>query len=226
MSSNQQIFTDLHVLYQEGQRSFSFLVLYRGVPVEATALLHYLADERAWFTVQSPGLACVQVARRVVVLSNGMLEPIEGRVFVVHPSIAQVALGEFCFASSRLSHRRELRVEPVEPFSAVLQGDKTSLDVRVVDLSLRGAGIRLVAELPADFSQDNSLQVTMQLPTGETRLQAKLRNTSRLSQGSRISVEFTGNESGRYVVLRYLMQRRAEIFAEVHQLHADSLKKL
>ncbi len=219
MSSSEQILTDFQTLLQEGQRNFTLMTVYKGVPVNAPSILQKVDAEIAWFSVRPPGLAFAQPGSRLLVLSNGFLEQIDAEVVAWDHETANIGLNNFIFAGGKFANRHELRVEPQETFCITLMDEAKIFKVEGVDISLHGLGVLLAAEVcPPELAAGKELGIEIEFPDEMVSLQGRILRSSQQDSGWRFSIEFTSNAQSKAHVLHYIMHRRDEIFSELHQL--------
>jgi hypothetical protein len=95
----------------------------------------------------------------------------------------------------------------------------------IADLSVRGLGVRLpFQELATTFTQGKLVAVTLGLPEGQVKVEGRIRNIVRTPDFLRLAIEFSGAVPEKATIVRYVMQRRSEIMAEVRQLYADAIR--
>lgn len=220
MSSTNLILTDFQALLLESQRNFSLMTLYKGVPVNTPAVLQRIDGDIVWFKVRPPGLAFAQPGSRLLVLSNGFLEPVDGQVVRWDHETANIGLSQFVFAGGKYASRHELRVEPQETFCITLMDGSKIHRVEGLDISLHGLGLRLNQEqCPPELMPGKELAIEIEFPEQTLTLQGKILKTVKIEEGWRFSVEFTCSADEKSKILHYIMHRRDEIFSELHQLH-------
>ncbi len=221
MSHSQHILTDFEVLFDEGQRSFSLISLYKGVPVNTSATLQGVDKQVAWFHVPPPGLAFAQPGAKIFVISNGFLEPVDGRVVGWDHETTNIGLSDFTFAGGTFANRHELRVQPEETFSVTLVDGERLFQVEGIDISLHGLGLMLrTEECPAELTPGKELGIEISFPARCVGLRGRILRLVRQDDGWRIPVEFTCGPDEKKHVLQYIMLRRDEIFSEINRLHS------
>jgi hypothetical protein len=222
MSVSERIAVVLQMIVKEGQRDFSLISMYKGVPFSATASISSFDEQRVWFHVQTQGLFYIWPTAKVYLLSDGLLDPIAAQVDEIQPVDNLVRLSGFAFAGMHFAHRRDLRVEPASPLDCLVQTSAGALAGEVVDLSMRGIGVHL-ANLPKNLTHDLDSHVTVDLtlPEGVVNLAGHVRRIGAQPPVTRLAIEFTGNEPEKSLVVRYLLERRRQIVEEVNQINAN-----
>jgi hypothetical protein len=233
MESNKYILTDIQAVLQENHREFSLLNIYKGVPLLCRARLDRVADEAAYFTVQPPESATLKLESTTLLLSDGLLEPLEAQVQCIDLASGEFRLSGFSYAGSKFANRRELRVEPKEKLPVEIAADSHTLHGEVADISVRGLGLRLpLAELTVLFVPGKTVAITLHLRDKEdgeekqvvVRLEGKIRSVIRTKTYLRLAIEFTGAVPEKATIIRYVMLRRAEIMGEIRQLYEAAIK--
>ncbi len=220
MDQSVRVTTDLQAILVEKQRDFQLLSFYKGVPFMCNARLESVSGEQVVFTAQPPICAVLQLQREVTVLSNGLLEPIQGRVERFDLASGETILTGLAYAGSKFANRLELRVEPESQLQVALELGGLTLACKVIDISMRGIGLRLPGPPPGTpIAHGGTVGVLLMLPGNTVSLRGRVRNLVRGNTGLRISIEFTAEVPEKVHVVRYIMRRRAEIFAEVGALY-------
>jgi hypothetical protein len=153
-------------------------------------------------------------------LSEGLLEPIEAHMQLFDREARVIWLDHFVYAGSKLSNRRELRVEPEGTVQVLLEVDGEEQMAHLADLSMRGAGVRVEEELPASVIPGKILDLRLRLPEGELELAGRIRNLIKFDHTTRLSIEFTGTLPNKAPIVRFIMLRRAGILAEMQKMAA------
>jgi hypothetical protein len=226
MTISAHILADLQAVLSEGHHDFSFLSLYKGVPLVCRARLTHVTDHEARFVVQPPESAALKEKKTTLVLSDGLLEPLEAKVSCLDLANGEFVLRDFAYAGSKFANRRELRVQPAGGEKVKIASDGRVLVGHIADLSVRGLGIRLpIQEVSADFSQGKLVAVTLELPEGSVSMEGKIRSLMRDPDNLRLAIEFTGAVPEKATIIRYVMQRRSEIMAEVRELFIKAVQQ-
>lgn len=218
MESSKQISADLKSVLLEKHLNFELLNTYKGVPFVCKAVLLEVKEETACFGLSADNSFAWESAQNILILSEGLLEPIEARLLSYDRKANTLRIGNFGYAGSKLSNRKELRVEPEGTVEVILEADEGQKTAFLADLSMRGAGIRAKEDLPASLNQGKELNLCLRLPEGEIKLSGKIRNIARAANARRISVEFSGVAPDKTLIVRYIMRRRAEIMAEMRRM--------
>lgn len=220
MESSKQISADLKSVLLEKHLNFELLNTYKGVPFICKAILQEVEGGTACFGLSSASAFAWETVDNTLILSEGLLEPIEARRLTYDRKSDTLQVSDFIYAGSKLSNRKELRVEPGEAVEIILEAGGGPKMASLADLSMRGAGIRMATDFPPTLSQGKELDLLVRLAEGEVRLLGKIRNISRSNKGARLSVEFVGVTPDKTSIVRYIMRRRAEIVAEMQQMSA------
>lgn len=220
MESSKQISADLKSILLEKHLNFELLNTYKGVPFICKAALEAVEAESARFGLHPASAYAWGTVNHTLILSEGLLEPIEARLQQFDRAARAIWVDRFVYAGSKLSNRKELRVEPAGAVEILLEADGEALTAHLADLSMRGAGVRLAGELPDAFIQGKLLELRLRLPEGELKLAGKIRNLTKLERGTRLSLEFTGGVSDKTLIVRFIMRRRAEITVEMQAMAA------
>lgn len=225
MVTAAQILSDLGAVLREGHQDFSFLSLYKGVPLICRAKLKQVSKNEALFIVQPPESAALQREKVTLVLSDGLLEPLEAKVECLDLANGEFRLSEFAYAGSKFANRRELRVEPVGNEKVLITCEGRVMQGEIADLSVRGLGVRLpFHEVTVAFTQGKLVAVTLDLPEGQVRLEGKIRNLARTPTHLRLAIEYTGAVPEKAIIIHYVMKRRSEIMAEVRDLYIQAIQ--
>ena len=218
MESSKQISADLKSVLLEKHLNFELLNTYKGVPFICKAVLQEVDAGVAHFGLAPASPFAWETVDNTLILSEGLLEPIEARVLTFDREAGTLRVSDFVYAGSKLSNRKELRVEPEGAVEITLEADGQPKTAYLVDLSMRGAGLRLAGDLSPAFGQGKTLDLLLRLAEGEVGLSGKIRNVSRAADTSRLSVEFVGAAPDKIPIVRYIMRRRAEIIVEMQQM--------
>ena len=221
METSEQISSDLRAVLAEKHTFFEFLNAYKGIPVICRSALQKVENQVAFFQVRIPDVAVLENAKTTQILSEGLLEPIEAQIISLDLQSGKVGLSKFKYAGSRLSNRKELRVEIGEKIDMVLVTDGQSCAGQLVDISMRGIGALVSAQEGCQFGQNKVVDLTLRLPEGESQISGRIRNMSSSGEQVRLSIEFTGAGSEKILIVRYILHRRSEIYAELQQILAD-----
>jgi hypothetical protein len=225
METSNNILTDLKAVLLENHRDFSFLNLYKGVPLVCRARLDRVEGSAAYYTVQPPESVALKAEQTTLVLSDGLLEPLEAKVECVDLATGEYCLKEFTYAGSKFANRRELRVEPAGRLKVDIVSDGRSAAGEIADISVRGLGVNVPQQEQSTlFIQGLTVGITLHLPKNEVRLEGKIRNVSRKPESARLAIEFTGTVPEKAIIIRYVMQRRSEIVSEVRTLYEQEIR--
>lgn len=215
MKSSDQISADINSLLLEKHLDFELLNTYKGVPFSCKAVLQQVEAGEVLFKVNPTEAVLLVVGNRTLLLSDGLLEPIEAQVAFMDMSSGHVGLTQFTFAGSKLSNRKELRVEPDERISVYLETKGLLSSGALLDLSMRGMGMRLNREAALSFQQGQEVEVVIHLEGAATRLAGKVLNIISSGDFCRLSLKFVGVAEDKTPIVRYIMRRRHEIHSEI-----------
>jgi hypothetical protein len=220
VESSRQISADLKSILLEKHQNFELLNTYKGVPFICKAVLQAVEEETACFDI-SPGSSFAwETVDATLILSEGLLEPIEAHRVKFDQAASQLWVDHFVYAGSKLSNRKELRVEPEGGVEILLEAEGVRETAYLADLSMRGAGMRLDGDLPSSFLPGKILDLRLLLEEGEVKLNGRIRSISRAANANRLSVEFIGSTPDKALIVRFIMRRRAEIIAEMQKMTA------
>jgi hypothetical protein len=228
MSLAEMILSDLRTCFEEHRREFEFLHNYKGVPLITKAGLSSVHEDRAIFDVIPPTSVCLAWEERALLLSDGILEPIEGRVLAFDLAAGKVELGGFLYAGYRFGNRHEVRVEPSDPILVEIRAPGEVFQGQLADLSMSGAGVT-ISKPAIQGSAENTLMrstsVELNINLPDCNVQVPGQELSRMDQGSdsRLAVIFSTGVAGKNILLRYIIQRRDEIRKEVQEKYAAFL---
>ncbi len=220
METSQQISSDLKAVLAENHTKFELLNTYKGVPVICRSTLQKVEGQVATLHVRRPEMGALEKMKTTQILSDGLLEPIEAHILSFDRQTGLVELSRFVYAGSRLSNRKDLRVEPGGPVQVSLEWDQGDCTGWLVDISLRGAGIQVDPVEECTFGLNKTVTTSLRLPEGEARVSGRIRNIAHQNEKTRLAVEFTGAGDEKALVVRYILQRRAEIYEELHEIYA------
>jgi hypothetical protein len=220
VESSKQISADLKSILLEKHLNFELLNTYKGVPFICKAVLEAVEAETVRFALSPASPFAWGTVDHTLILSEGLLEPIEARLQGFDQKSRALWLDHFVYAGSKLSNRKELRVEPGGAVEIMLEADGEARAAHLADLSMRGAGVRVAGELPASFAQGKVLDLRLRLPEGALGLAGKIRNLMRSDHATRLSLEFIGTVPDKTPIVRFIMRRRAEIMAEMQKMAA------
>ena len=220
MPTNPRILIDLQAALTADQHGFSLLCIYKGVPMDAPLTLLRLEDETVWVKLEAPGPELYLRQKQALLLTEGLLDPLTCDVVQADLERSVAALTNLDFAGRHISKRHELRVEPAEPLALTLKTAGQEIELEIADVSMNGLGAFSSTFQPGpELSSGQAVQTTLHLPSGPLELAGTLRSLSAGASGCRMAIAFSGAEPQREQLLRYIMQRRAEITAEVYPVN-------
>jgi hypothetical protein len=90
---------------------------------------------------------------------------------------------------------------------------------------MRGIGLRLQGPPPGlNLEQGHAIVVLLMIPGNTVSLPGIVRNLQSHNTFLRIAIEFTAEAHEKVHVVRYIMHRRSQIFAEVNALYQNDQK--
>lgn len=221
METSEQISADLRAVLQEKHENFELLNTFKGVPVICRARLQAVQSGKAYFSVMRPDSAILKLVSQTLILSDGILEPIEAQLNSFYPDKDALILEDFSYASGKLFKRKDLRVQPEGGIKIDLVLDKMKAEGTLLDISMRGAGVRIHTQEPETFRSGASLTISIHLPETSIELPCKIRSASKEVKSVRLGLEFLEGAPEKTPIVRYIMQRRSEIFAELWQMYPE-----
>ena len=225
METSEQISVDLKAILQEGHRDFSLLNVYKGVPFVCKAILERVEGKLATFTVNCIETASLQTEKNTLILSDGLLEPLEATLVAADYQKGLFTFTQFIYAGSKFANRRELRVEPSMPLEVSLVGEENTILGELLDISVRGAGVSVAPQnRESRFTHGGQVCLNLTIPEGKLSLEGKIRNVVKSASSFRLAIEFMGSVPEKVPLIRYIMRRRAQIFAEVREIYEQRLK--
>ena len=160
------------------------LNIYKGLPINNEATITKI--ESAYIEVETDRYqtVCLFLDRETFIQSHHFQYTIKARVYKVDPEKKRAILYGFETVQSGIGERSQVRVEPDEPISAVLQvkDAMSTIQGELADISQNGIGLSIDRDFfsPRHFRIGSELSVALKLP--ETALTEK-RNTSGLDSG-------------------------------------------
>ncbi len=224
MSQKEQIFADLIACHLEGKCDFELLNAYKGAPLIIPAVLQDVGEGQAIFETTPPNSVCLTWSDQTLILSDGTLEPISARVASFDIGTGLVTLERFAYAGYQFGHRREVRVEPEQPLVVEIEHPAGKFPATLCDLSMGGAGLQIdTGGCSPELHKGDEVQVTIQLPGGPVRLEARLLAISSAQPVCRLALTFSSSGTGaKPSILRYIFQRRTQIMAEIQHKFATA----
>ncbi len=215
MISNIQIISDLR-LAMEMRHELELMVTFKGVPVICKARVTQIDGENVTMVTRDPGLIRIEREKKVSVLGSEFFEPSTAKVVSVNISSGILQMCNFSYLGTRLGERMMMRVEPKEPLQVSFESESQASEGEIVDLSLNGIGICIdQANYNPSLKPGTTIKATFDLPSGRTLMQGTVLSSVKSGNSYRLSVRFNENGSQKIAIFRYLIDRRAEIEAEL-----------
>jgi hypothetical protein len=219
METSDQISADLGAVLHEKHENFELLNSFKGVPVICRARLLAVQSGKAHFNVKRPDSAILKLVSETLLLSDGILEPIEAQLNSFNIEQDELILEDFCYASAKLFKRKDLRVQPEGAIQTDVVMDETKAQGTLVDISMRGAGVRIKERKPGIYRSGAALRISVYLPESSIELPCKIRSVTKDGKSIRLGLEFVEGTPEKTPIVRYIMRRRSEIFAELWQMY-------
>jgi hypothetical protein len=223
MVSNDQIYEDLKLCLSLSDPNFELLNEYKGVPFIGKATYVSITEDSIQLIVQPPASICLQLEGRTFLLSDGLFEPIEAQVLSFDIQTGAVDLGSLEYAGSKFWNRREVRVEPEEPFAVDITREGQTTIGRLVDVSMSGIGVA-VTPLETEPERGEKVDLILSLPEGDVTLPGEICSISEVDSELRLGIEFPGNVPEKRAVVQYVLHRREQIRAELNELYTKEYK--
>jgi hypothetical protein len=222
METSEQISADLRAVLQEKHENFELLNTFKGVPVICRARLQAVQSGKAYFSVMRPDSAILKLVSQTLILSDGILEPIESQLNSFFPDKDALILEGFSYASGKLFKRKDLRVQPEGIIKIDVVMGKMSAEGTLLDISMRGAGVKIYSQEPETFRSAAAPAIVIHLPETSIELPCKIRSASKEGKNVRLGLEFVEGAPEKTPIVRYIMHRRSEIFAELWQMYPEA----
>ncbi len=224
MPSNQQILSDLRVVLETGH-ALEIMNTYKGVPFVCKAQVKRVEDDLVYVEAQHPSLICLTREKQTKVLGSDYFEPSIAQVVSVDLGAGQITLTRFAYLGTRLGERTIVRVEPRDPIPVELRFNEQRVTGELADLSMSGIGVRFPAEAYTPLLKPGAnLHLRLALPNDViVESDGAILSAARLKDIYRVSIRFSTNQSNRVAIFRYLIDRRAEIEAELKQEYKQAL---
>lgn len=197
---------------------------YKGVPFFCKVTLQKHHEDQAFFSGLPPSLVLFRRVKQTLLLSSGLLEPIEAQVKSFDILTGMVELSRFTYVTPKIGNRREMRVETETPLEVVAQHGDRSLKGTIRDLSMSGVGVNLPAG--EEWPRGTELDFLLYLPSNLLRLSGKIVRVSPTSEGIRLAINFTSNPPEKSLLMRYLFDRREQIHLEVQSMYNEALRQV
>lgn len=226
MRSNQQILADLRLMQEAGQ-PVELLSTYKGVPFICRAEILEIEPDKAHLKALDPSMICLRVGEQTRVLGSDYFEPARAEVLAFDLSEGLVELGGFTYVGTKLGERMIVRVEPKESIPVEIATETQNAQGELADISLNGVGLRLKStDFTALLRPGTQVNLSLNLPTGAIQSNGTVMSVTRLDQGFRLAVRFNQSGAEKSLIFQYLVQRRAEIEAELNQAYTSTLAGL
>lgn len=222
MSSNQQILSDLHLM-QEANQEVELLTTYKGVPFICKAHIVEITPEKVRLQTSCAAIVCLNAGEQTRLLGSEYFEP--ASVLILGRNIREgtLELGEFSYVGTKLGERMTVRVEPDGSLPVELKGESHHTHGELADISLNGAGVRLAqSDYHALLRPGASLKLVAALPAGQIQVASTVMSVTRLPESYRLALRFNQPGPEKTLIFHYLIERRAEIEAELAQAYQQA----
>ena len=142
--------------------------IYKGLPINYDATITSIDATGIRVQCNKYQLACLYLTHEVYIIGDQIKGTIHAQVTGLIPARDEAILANMVYMDKPFILRNQIRVEPVEPITAVLQltGSISSVDTRLADISLNGIGVYLDRNFysPRLFMVGNDMKVVIPLP--------------------------------------------------------------
>ncbi|MBN1149134.1 MAG: PilZ domain-containing protein [Anaerolineales bacterium] len=224
MASNQQILSDLRLI-MEADHALELLTNYKGVPFICKAKIGAIGADNVSIQAQDPAMICLLRDKQIRVLGSDYFEPSVAQIDSFDLFTGKAVLSDFSYLGTKLGERMIVRVEPKSPIDVHLKSEGLSTAGPLIDLSINGLGLRIgQADYSPTLKPGTSIQVNMQLPSGEISSRATVLSVVRTNEYYRLSMRFAGNDTQKKLIFQYLVDRRTEIEEELKDEYERALR--
>ena len=223
MDASERVFAELRTYLTTGRPDLELLSYYRGVPFVYKAMAWRIREGQIIFAVQPPALALLKPNEKAILLCESLLDPIQAKVVALDLRAGLVEMGDFSYASSKASSRREMRIEPETYYDVELARGDFVLKGMICDISMSGIGV--IVNDVEHFAQSDILRLAIHLPTGVGRMRGKIVKVTKSGADYRLAVEFTGVPIEKIPIIRYIIELREKIRVEVHNMYAAAVSR-
>jgi len=142
--------------------------IYKGLPINYDATIVSIDPTGIHVQCNKYQLACLYLTHEVYILSDKIQGTIHARVTGLIPARDEAILAGLEYVEKPFVLRNQIRVEPTEPITAVLQlsGSISTVDTLLADISLNGIGVFMDRSfyVPRLFAVGNDIKVIIPLP--------------------------------------------------------------
>ncbi len=171
------------------------LNIYKGLPINNEATITKI--ENAYIEVETDRYqtVCLFLDRETFIQSHQLEYTIKARVYKVNPETRRAILYGFETVQSGIGARAQVRVEPDEPLSAVIQVKDAMATIQgeLADISQNGIGLFIDRNFfsPRHLRIASKIDITIQLPEAEI---SEKRNPAALEPGSDPMARFSRSQ--------------------------------
>ena len=207
----------------ENKPETDFMNTYQGVPLVYKASLERIEGHQAVFKVQPPDSVCLAEEQQTCILDDRMMTGVSARVISYDVLAGTVVLSDFRYIDQGIGERMIVRVEPKEPVEVEIHCDEEIIPGELVDISMKGAGVRTEASDKYSILLDaKEIQIKLRLLGKELELPGVIQNPTQPADHLRFAVLFAAEAPDISTVSRYIAQRRAEIRQEIKQRYQQA----
>jgi hypothetical protein len=142
--------------------------IYKGLPINYDATIVSIDPTGIHVQCNKYQLACLYLTREVYIIGDKIQGTIHAQVTGLIPARDEAILANLEYMEKPFILRNQIRVEPLEPITAVVQlsGSISSVDTRLADISLNGLGVYLDRNffIPRMYAIGNDMKVVIPLP--------------------------------------------------------------
>jgi hypothetical protein len=217
MVPNPQILSDFRLM-RENHCPVELMNLYRGVPFVCKGRILEIEEDRVRVHVETAHIILLLNQRTTKVLGNDYFEPITAQIEDIDLPGGTVTLHHFSYTGVRLGDRMMVRVAPAAPIPALIETEDRPVLGEMVDISMNGMGVQVAAEhyLPI-LKPGANVYLSTTLPNGEINVHGTIISVTKHGDDYRLAVRFAADHDYKVIIYHYLVDRRAEIEAEVRR---------
>lgn len=215
------ILTDLQQVVLSNQE-VDILNYYQSFPVTCKAKVIGLDRGVMKLQVQPPGSICLEGQDQTILSSSLLPEALRARVLFFDLLTGELQLDDFAYASPHFGERMIARFQPDEETTVDIDLADRQLKGKLADISMNGIGVYAPGAGP---QRGEECLLTLDLAAGPVTLPGKIQNSQPIPGGmTRLSISFTPNAPEINGVMRYIKERRAQIFVEIEEMYARAIQ--
>jgi len=224
MASNPQIISDLKVI-QEAGHGIDVLTSYKGVPFICHALIINIKNDLVQIVTKDRPIVCLKNEKRPQILGSDFFEPSLASVVSLDIPSGKIELNQFSYVGTKLGERMIVRVEPKEPLSVNLEIEGQKISAQLADISINGLGVLVDSKLYTPLLKPGAdINTSLQLHTGSIESTGIVLSALKVGDNFRLSIRYNQKNYQKMRIYRYLVDRRAEIGAELNENYRLALQ--